>query len=168
MQDLKVAIVQANQVWENKEANLEHYAFLLKYIIDVDLIVLPEMFHTGFSMNTGSLAEKMENSIGLNWLKELAKSKNSAVYTSLIIEENSNFYNRGIFVTPTGEFSIYDKRKTFGLAGEDKAFKAGTSETIVNYKNWNFQVQVCYDLRFPEIVRNSLYPNQKRVYNFIL
>lgn len=168
MQDLKVALVQANQVWENKKANLEHYSFLLKYLIDVDLIVLPEMFHTGFSMNTKVLAEKMENSEGINWLKELAREKNSAVYTSMIIEENSNYYNRGIFVSPTGELSIYDKRKTFGLAGEDKAFKAGTKETIVNYKGWNFQLQVCYDLRFPEIVRNRLDSNQNAVYDVIL
>jgi predicted amidohydrolase len=168
MQDLKVALVQADQVWENKEANFKNYSSLLKYVQNVDLIVLPEMFHTGFSMNTVLLAEKMENSSGLKWLKDLAQEKESAVYTSLIIEENSNYYNRGIFILPSGEYHFYDKRKTFGLAGEDKAFKAGTTETIVNYKNWNFQLQVCYDLRFPEIVRNKLDSNQNAVYDVIL
>lgn len=167
MQNLKVAIVQADQSWENKEANFENYSKLLKLVSGVDLIVLPEMFHTGFSMNT-KLAEKMEDSIGISWLKELAKSKNSAVYTSMIIEENSNFYNRGIFITSEGELSTYDKRKTFGLAGEDKIYKSGSEETIINYKNWRFQLQVCYDLRFPEIVRNRLDSNQKPVYDVIL
>lgn len=168
MQDLKVALVQANQIWENKEANFENYSSLLKYVSGVHLIMLPEMFHTGFSMNTKSLAETMENSEGIKWLKELAKTKNSAVYTSLIIEENSNFYNRGVFIFPSGDMTIYDKRKTFGLAGEDQTFKSGTKESIVEYMDWKFQLQICYDLRFPEIVRNRLDSNQIPAYDVIL
>lgn len=168
MQNLKVALVQANQIWENKRANLTNYERLLENIEDVDLILLPEMFHTGFSMNAEFLAEDMENSMGLEWLKKIAEIKNTAIYTSLIIQENGVYHNRGVFVPENGEFAIYDKRKTFGLAGEDKIYKAGTKETIVNYRNWLFQLQICYDLRFPEIVRNNLSPNQNPAYDVIL
>lgn len=168
MQDLKVALVQADQVWENKEANLENYEILLRGINAVDLIVLPEMFHTGFSMNAEKLAEPMDNSLGLVWLKKMAKAKNAAIYTSLIIKEGKTFFNRGIFVHPSGKMDIYNKRKTFGLAGEDKIYSAGASETIVNYQGWNIQLQICYDLRFPEIVRNRLSPNQSPAYDVIL
>lgn len=156
MQDLKIALVQANQIWEDKEANLQHFSALLENTKGVDLILLPEMFHTGFSMQATMLAEKMENSLGIDWIKNLAKTKQSAIYTSLIIEENGRYYNRGVFITPNGSVTIYDKRKTFGLAGEDKVYTAGTSETIVEYKGWKLQLQICYDLRFPEIVRNRI------------
>lgn len=168
MQDLKIALVQANQIWENKEANLKHYSTLLENTLDVDLILLPEMFHTGFSMNAAVLAEKMENSLGINWLKDLAKNKTSAIYTSLIIEEDGRFYNRGVYVTPDGQVTIYNKRKTFGLAGEDKVYTAGTTETIIEYRGWKLQLQICYDLRFPEIVRNRIETNKRAAYDVIL
>lgn len=168
MQDLKVAIVQANQVWEDKEANFKNFERLLEKVENIDLILLPEMFHTGFSMNAEELAESMEESKGLEWLKQLAKNKNSAIYTSLIIKENGKFFNRGVFVHPKGIIEKYDKRKTFGLAGEDKIYTAGLNETIVNYKGWNLQLQICYDLRFPEIVRNRIAPNQLPAYDVIL
>jgi len=168
MQDLKIALVQANQIWENKEANFIHYTQLLKDTKQIDLIIFPEMFHTGFSMNAKLLAEKMESSIGLDWLKKTAKEKDAAIYTSLIIEEDGSFYNRGVFVFPTGQIEQYDKRKTFGLAGEDRVYSAGDKEVIVDYKGWAFQLQICYDLRFPEIVRNRLDPNQIPAYDVVL
>lgn len=168
MQDLKIALVQANQIWENKQANLDHYSMLLENTTDVDIILFPEMFHTGFSMNASVLAEKMENSLGINWLKDVAKTKKSAVYTSLIIEEDGRFYNRGVFISPDGFVTVYDKRKTFGLAGEDKIYTAGTTETIVEYCGWKLQLQICYDLRFPEIVRNRLETNNSAAYDAIL
>lgn len=168
MQDLKVALVQANQIWENKEENLKNYDRLLETLSGVDLILLPEMFHTGFSMNAENLAETEDSSIGLEWLKNKAKIKNAAIYTSLIFKENDFYYNRGVFVEPTGAIYTYDKRKTFGLAGEDKVYTAGTSETIVTYKGWKFQLQICYDLRFPEIVRNRILPNLFPAYDVIL
>lgn len=168
MQNLKVALVQANQIWENKEANLQNYDKLLAPVAAVDLILLPEMFHTGFSMNAEELAEKMNNSIGLDWLKKIAKEKNSAIYTSLIIEENKSFFNRGVFVFPTGKMEIYDKRKLFGLAGEDTVFSSGEKEIIVPYKGWNFQLQICYDLRFPENSRNKITADFKPKYDAVL
>lgn len=156
MQDLKVTLVQANQIWEDKQANLEHYSSLLTQVEETDLVVLPEMFHTGFSMNAETLAETMEDSEGLDWLKNKSKEFNAAFYTSLIIKENGKYYNRGVFVHPEGKIETYDKRKSFGLAGEDEVYTAGTERKIVNYKNWNIQLQICYDLRFPEISRNRL------------
>lgn len=160
MQDLRVTLVQTEQFWEDKEKNLNHFTELLANIEATDLIILPEMFHTGFSMNAESLAETMDNSIGIDWLKEKAIQKNAALYTSLIIKENNKFYNRGIFIEPDGKITTYDKRKTFGLAGEDKIYQAGDEKVIVNYKGWNIQLQICYDLRFPEISRNKIVRDQ--------
>lgn len=156
MQDLTVTLVQANQIWENKQANFENYERLLGSIPETDLIVLPEMFNTGFSMNAKELAEEYQSSKSIHWLKAIAAQKKAAVYTSLIISENSNFYNRGVFVEPSGKISHYDKRKTFGLAGEDKIYKAGNTTQIVDYLGWKIQLQICYDLRFPEISLNEI------------
>lgn len=167
MQDLKIAMVQADQVWENKTANLGHYDFLLKDIGEVDLIVLPEMFHTGFSMEAESLAERMDGH-AIAWLKELANSRDCAVYTSLIVQEGGAYFNRGVFVEPNGTIHSYNKRKTFGLAGEDKVYSSGTAEVIVPFRGINFQLQICYDLRFPEIVRNRLDTNGFTAYDVIL
>lgn len=168
MQNIKITLVQADQIWEEKEKNLSNYTRLLKNVSESDVILLPEMFHTGFSMNAKALAEKMNNSIGILWLKEMAKEKNSAIYTSLIVEENGNYYNRGVFVYPSGKIETYDKRKTFGLAGEDKIYTTGKSEKIIEYKDWKFQLQICYDLRFPEVARNRITSNQKAAYDVIL
>jgi omega-amidase len=168
MQDLRVALVQAHQVWEDKHANLNHFSALLTAIEQVDLILLPEMFQTGFSMNAELLAEEMSDSSSIKWLKELAFNQNAAVYTSMIVRENNSFFNRGLFVEPNGTITIYDKRKTFGLAGEDLTYASGSEEKIVQYKNWNIQLQICYDLRFPEIVRNRMTSNQTIAYDVIL
>lgn len=160
-------MVQADQVWENKQANLSHYEHLLKDVSGVDLILLPEMFHTGFSMNAENLAETMDGST-IQWLKELARIKGGAVYTSLIIKDGGSFYNRGVFVQPDGKIYQYNKRKTFGLAGEDKIYSSGTEEIIVDFRGCKFQLQICYDLRFPEIVRNRLDTNGLPAYDVIL
>lgn len=167
MQDLKIALVQANQVWEDKTANFENYNLLLKNV-DADLILLPEMFQTGFSMNTKVLSEDWNKSPSIEWLKTISQSKNCAIYTSLIITENDKFYNRGVFIYPDGRIKKYDKRKTFSLAGEGNFFESGSQETIVEYLGWRFQLQICYDLRFPEICRNYLLPNQKPAYDVLL
>jgi len=156
MQDLKVTLVQANQVWEDKNANYRNYNKLLIDIEETNLVILPEMFHTGFSMNAEELAEPMEKSEGISWLKNKAKELNAAIYTSLIISENSNYYNRGVFIYPNGEIKTYDKRKSFGLAGEDKVYTTGTKNTIVELNGWKIQLHICYDVRFPEINRNKI------------
>ena len=166
MQDLRITLVQADQAWENKEANFTNYADLLQGV-ETDLILLPEMFQTGFSMNTDELKEDWSDSASLQWLKTMSKEKNAAIYTSLIIDDNG-VYNRGVFVTPLGEVHVYDKRKTFTLAREHEHFSNGEKETIVEYKDWRFQLQICYDLRFPEIVRNRIESNQSPAYDVIL
>mgnify|MGYP002776391751 CR=1 FL=1 len=153
MRDLRITLVQANQIWEDKQANLNHFEQLIAEV-ETDLLVFPEMFHTGFSMNPEKLAERMMDSQGLTWLKRIAAEKNAACYTSLIIEENNCYFNRGVFVEPSGKTTIYDKRKRFALAGEDLVFSAGKSSTIVDYNGWKINLQICYDLRFPVWARN--------------
>lgn len=156
MQDLKVTLVQTTQFWEDKISNLKHFDELIASIEDTDLIVLPEMFHTAFSMRAKDLAEPMEDSAAMHWLSAKAKLKSCAIYTSFIAKEGEKYYNRGIFILPSGEFTIYDKRKLFSLAGEDKIYSAGEEKVIVNYKGWKILLQICYDLRFPENQRNQL------------
>ncbi len=168
MQDLNITLVQADQQWENKAANLSHFDALLENVGTTDLILLPEMFHTGFSMNPQALAEKMEDSSAMRWLSAKAAEKNSAIYTSFMAEENGSYFNRGIFMLPSGEFEIYDKRKLFSLAGEDQVFTAGTEKKIVEYKGWKLLLQICYDLRFPEIARNHLDSNHSPTFDVIL
>ena len=166
MRDLTITLVQADQIWEDVQANLDHYESLLSKVDSTDLIVLPEMFQTAFSMNT-SLAEKMSGP-SVSWLKKMAAQKDCAIYTSLMISENDTFYNRGIFVLPSGVITTYDKRKTFGLAKETDYFTAGTQEQIVSWKGWNIQLQICYDLRFPEISRNRILENGNAAYDLII
>ena len=169
MQDLKIALLQMNQKWEDKLANLKHFEGQISLISEpVDIILLPEMFHTSFSMNAESLAETMENSMGLDFLRRKAIEKNCAIYTSLIIKEGKYYRNRGVFVEPDGKVHSYDKRKSFGLAGEDKVFTNGTKEEIVSFRGWNIQLQICYDLRFPEIIRNSINEAGDVAYDLIL
>jgi predicted amidohydrolase len=119
-------------------------------------------------MNVEELGEEMENSIGINWLRQIASEKKSAIYTSLIIKENNRYYNRGVFVYPDGQIETYDKRKSFGLAGEDKYFTAGTEKKVLEYKGWKIQLQICYDLRFPEIARNKIESNLFPTYDVLL
>ena len=154
MQDLKVTLVQANQIWEDKYANFSNYLCLIESINEpTDLVVFPEMFDTGFSMNV-DLAEDWNSNSSVVFLVDLAVKKQFAIYTSLMVKHNNHFYNRGVFVFPSGQISFYDKRKSFGLGGEDKFYTAGETETIVMYKDWKINLQICYDLRFPEIARN--------------
>lgn len=168
MQDLNVTLVQANQHWEDKAANLAHFDALLSDTDRTDLIVLPEMFHTSFSMNAEALAEDMNDSMAVRWLTAKAKEKTTAIYTSFIAKEDGHYFNRGIFIFPSGEFKIYDKRKLFGLAGEDQVFTAGDRRIIVEYKGWKILLQICYDLRFPEISRNFITSDQTAAFDVIL
>ncbi len=166
MQDLAITLVQPNQLWEDVRGNLDNYERLLTNENQSNLIVLPELFQTSFTMNT-LLAEQMSGN-SIQWLLQLSKQKSAAIYTSLIIEENGAFYNRGVFVQPNGLIECYDKRKTFGLAKEGDHFTSGNAEQIVNYKGWKLQLQICYDLRFPELVRNRISDSGEAAYDVIL
>jgi len=168
MQDLNVTLVQIDQVWEDKAANFALYEKEFLKITKTDLILLPEMFQTAFTMNT-KLAETQETSKSIAWLKTKSKELNTAIFTSLIIEDSGRVFNRGVFVKPNGEITCYDKMKSFGLAEEDLYFHAGDKRVIVAYLGWNIQLQICYDLRFPEILRNDWdSTNQKAAYDVLL
>jgi len=151
---MKIALLQTQLYWENPKKNRNTFEKKMNALTEkVDLIVLPEMFTTGFTMNPEAVFETMEGET-IQWLQTLAKSKNSAITGSLIIKENENFYNRLVFVFPSGKIQFYDKRHLFSLAGEDKIYTAGTNKLIVSYKGWKICPLICYDLRFPVFSRN--------------
>ncbi|WP_298419326.1 amidohydrolase [uncultured Kordia sp.] len=153
-QELKVALIQTNLVWEHPAENRLQLDQKIKAIsTSVDLIVLPEMFTSGFTMNPAQVAEEMEGET-LTWLKKLAKEKNAAITGSLVITEHGNHYNRSIFVLPSGVVETYDKRHTFTLAGEHEVYTAGAEKNIITYKGWKICPLICYDLRFPVWARN--------------
>jgi predicted amidohydrolase len=160
MQDLTITLIQTKQFWEDKVSNFTHFESILSHIGVTDLIILPEMFHTGFTMNAVDFAENYTDSTAIKWLKNMALLKQAAIYTSLIIYDQNYFYNRGVFIEPNGKLTYYDKRKLFTLAGEEKVYRSGQERKIVEYKGWRLQLQICYDLRFPEITRNSLVKNK--------
>jgi predicted amidohydrolase len=152
---MKIALIQSSIVWENPEANRKYFETEINTVSTaVDLIVLPEMFTTGFTMSPIAIAETMQGETVL-WMQSLAKAKNAAITGSVVIEENANFYNRMLFVFPSGEIQHYDKRHLFTLAGEDKVYTRGTQKLIVDYLGWKICPLVCYDLRFPVFSRNT-------------
>lgn len=152
---MKIALVQSELIWENPEANRSSFEAKINAINEpIDLIVLPEMFTTGFTMNPNHVAETMQGKT-VSWMQSLAKAKNSAITGSLVIEDNSDFYNRMLFVFPSGEIQCYDKRHLFTLAGEEKVYTAGAQKLIVDYLGWKICPFVCYDLRFPVFSRNT-------------
>ena len=151
---MKVAILQTDLVWENPIYNrLTIESKVLSSDKKFDLLVLPEMFTSGFTMNPERVAETMQGET-IQWLKSLAKQKKIAIIGSLVIEEEGNYYNRLVFVTPKDEIQHYNKRHLFTLAGEEKVYTKGTEKVIFEYKDWKICPQVCYDLRFPVFARN--------------
>ena len=151
---MKVALLQTDLIWENPTENRNNIEQKINNLPEaIDLIVLPEMFTSGFTMNPKLVAESMDGTT-INWLKTISKAKNCALTGSLVILENGFFYNRMVFVYPTGEIKKYDKKHLFTLANEHKEYTAGNEKVIVEYKNFNICMQVCYDLRFPVFSRN--------------
>jgi len=151
---MNVALIQSPLEWENPEKNRNYFDEKIKAITDADLIVLPEMFTTGFTMNPFDVAETMEGETVL-WLQKTAKAKNIAITGSVIIKENEKFFNRLLFVFPNGEIKKYDKRHLFSLAGENEIYTAGQEKLIVDYNDFKICLLVCYDLRFPVFSRNT-------------
>ena len=151
---LKIALVQTSIIWENPQGNRLHFEQMMEPINEVDLIVLPEMFSTGFSMTPEHL-DPVQESNTVEWMKQMALKHNAAITASIIASENGNFYNRLYFVTAGGETSTYDKRHTFTLAGEDKVYKKGDKRVIIDYKGFRICPMICYDLRFPVWSRNT-------------
>ena len=152
---MKIALLQAPLIWENPIANRNYFEEKIISITEnVDLIVLPEMFTSGFTMNPKAVAEPMQGETVL-WLQVVAKAKNIAITGSLVIQENGNFYNRLVFVFPSGEIKTFDKKHLFTLAGEDKIYTSGTEKLIIEYKGFKICPLICYDLRFPVFSRNT-------------
>ncbi len=151
---MKIAIIQSNLIWEDPSANRFFFHNTINEIKEqVDLLILPEMFSTGFTMNPIEVAETMQGET-IQWMQTIAKSRNSAILGSLIIKEKDRFYNRLVFVYPTGELVKYDKKHLFSLAGEDKVYTAGNEKVIIDYNGFKTCPLICYDLRFPVFSRN--------------
>ncbi len=151
---LRVALLQTNPLWEDKARNLESAARMADGLEDPAVILLPEMFSTGFSMRPEVLAETTEGPT-VGWMKELAFRKGAAVGGSLVIREEKCFFNRFVWVFPGGEMHWYDKRHLFTMGDEPLHYTAGSSRVTVEWQGWKIRPLICYDLRFPVWSRNS-------------
>lgn len=165
MSELTITTIQTNLHWESKAANL---AMFEKKIFSIEerteVVVLPEMFSTGFSMNPEKLAETMDGET-VQWMNRIAAEKNIILTGSVIIAAGQTetvrpcYYNRLIWMLPNGQYGVYDKRHLFAFAGEDKHYTAGTARLIASVKGWKINLQVCYDLRFPVWARQAHSPS---------
>jgi omega-amidase len=149
---LKLSLIQSNPEWENKISNFCKLDSIFEKINDSDLVVLPEMFATGFSMNSHELAEDM-NGETVSWMRKHSQKHNFALCGSVIIKEGTKIFNRFVFVTPN-ELVFYDKRHLFRMGEEELYYNTGDKRVIVKYQGWRILLQVCYDLRFPVWSRN--------------
>lgn len=151
---MNVTIIQTDPYWEEKTKNFERIESLISEIRwRTDIVILPEMFSTGFSMQPEKTGELPASETFL-WMKKLAASLNSGVCGSYVISENSKFFNRWIFVSPENNFWSYDKRHLFRMGNEDKSFTAGNKRVIISYRGVRILPNICYDLRFPVWSRN--------------
>jgi len=154
MQDLRVTILQSMLHWEDANVNRGMFTEKLAGLTGAtDLVVLPEMFTTGFSMRSTELAEDM-NGPTVQWMREQAKKLDAALYSSVIITDGGKCFNRGLFVKPDGQVTIYDKRHLFRFANETDHYSAGTARVVVEWRGWRVLLQICFDLRFPVFARN--------------
>lgn len=168
VETLHIAYIQSDIHWEDIGANLAMFEEKIWQIQSpVDLIVLPEMFSTGFSMKARELAEPM-NSRTFRWMKQMAAQTGSVIMGSYIVTENGNFYNRLFMVYPDGTFVTYDKYHLFGLAGETEQYTAGNKRVIAQVKGWRIFPQICYDLRFPVFSRSRKQPDNLYEYDLIV
>lgn len=152
---LHIVGLQADLVWENPEQNLTFFEGVINALpSETDLVVLPEMFTTGFTMQPENVAETMKGN-AVSWVKRIAKKNNIAITGSLVIKEDNKYFNRLVFVHPSGKTETYDKRHSFTLAGEDKVYTSGYKKLIIDYKGWKICPLICYDLRFPVWARNT-------------
>ncbi|MEP7374509.1 MAG: amidohydrolase [Chitinophagaceae bacterium] len=149
MSTLTITTIQTNLHWEDKAANLQ---MLQEKILSIkektEIVALPEMFSTGFSMKPEELAETMDGDT-VSWMKRIAAENKIILTGSVIIKENDNYFNRLIWMLPNGQYGVYDKRHRFAFAGEDNRYTAGTKRLIASVKGWKINLLVCYDLRFP-------------------
>lgn len=155
MQDLKITIIQSHLYWEDVAKNISHFDEKINSITGLtDIIVLPEMFTTAFTMRPEALAEEHEGK-GLQWMKQKSIEKNCVIVGSLSVKQNGFYFNRLYWVRPDGTHEMYDKRHLFRMGNEHEHYTAGDKKLIVDYKGWKICPMVCYDLRFPVWSRNS-------------
>jgi len=160
MDDLKITLVQSSIFWEEREKNLDHFSTLIgKLTNQTDLILLPETFNTGFSINPARCAEEM-NGPSVSFLRDQAREKGAAIAATLLIREGHTTVNRFIFCYPDGAYATYDKRHLFRLSEEVKLFKPGLQRPVFQLKGWRLMPMICYDLRFPVWSRNSFTEGQ--------
>ena len=151
---LSIHLIQVALVWENKEENLKTIQLEIEKLPNsADLVILPEMFSTGFTMKTNLVAETMTGKT-VEWMKKMAAKFDIALVGSIVIDDEGKFYNRLLFISKDGILETYDKRHLFSYAGENEVYTAGKERKIINYKGWNICLQICYDLRFPVFIRN--------------
>ena len=147
--ELTITIIQTDLYWEDKKRNLGMLEEKIGSIQEkTEVVLLPEMFSTGFSMNPALLAETMEGET-VNWMKRVAAEKKIIVAGSIIINAGGHYYNRFVWMLPNGEYGIYDKRHRFAYAGEDEHYTAGNKRLLSSVKGWKVNPLICYDLRFP-------------------
>ncbi|MEO8412089.1 MAG: amidohydrolase [Ginsengibacter sp.] len=155
MSPLTITLIQTNLHWEDKKANLDMLSKKIESIRGkTEIIILPEMFTTGFSMKPEILAEDM-NGKTVQWMKKIAVEKKIVLTGSIIIKDGSHYYNRLIWMLPNGEYGIYDKKHLFAYGNEHTHYTAGSKRLIASVKGWKINLQVCYDLRFPVWSRQS-------------
>jgi len=156
MQDLNISLVQTKLHWEDPSENLEMLSKKMSALKNsgTHLIVLPEMFNTGFSMNAKNLAESMDGQT-VNWMQKKAAELNVVIVGSLIINEQGKYFNRLIWMRPDGTYETYDKKHLFRLSDEPNIYSAGDKKLIVELNGWKICPQICYDLRFPVWNRNA-------------
>ena len=154
MQDLKVTLIQSELVWEDISSNLTGFDNTINAVEeDTHLIILPEMFSTGFTMNAAALAQDMKGS-AVKWIKEKSAEKTVDILGSIIAEDGGKFFNRLVWAKPDGEIFTYDKKHLFRMAGEEKIYSAGSKNITVELNGWKIRPFICYDLRFPVWTRN--------------
>lgn len=152
---MKISIIQTPLIWENPILNRSYFDQKFQLVPkDTDLVVLPEMFTSGFTMQPQNIAETM-NGETILWLKFRSKTFGFAITGSLVITENGKFFNRLVFVLPNGAIQLYDKKHLFSLAGENSVYEPGNEMKIFEFKNWRICPMICYDLRFPVFARNT-------------
>ncbi len=155
MSSLTITTIQSHLHWEDKPANLYMLEEKISGIAEkTEIVILPEMFSTGFSMQTKQLAEKMDGET-MQWMKRLSRENGIIITGSIIIEEEGNYFNRLIWMLPNGQYGQYDKRHLFAYAEEDKHYSPGTIRLIASVKGWKVNLLVCYDLRFPVWARQA-------------
>ncbi len=153
---LTITLIQSNLHWEDREKNLLMFDQKIRSIRErTELIILPEMFSTGFSMKPEQLAETMEGET-VKWMKKTSADKNAVITGSVIIQDKDKFYNRLLWILPNGQYGYYDKRHLFAYADEHLHYTPGNKRLIGSLKGWKISLQVCYDLRFPVWSRNRL------------